>query len=78
MDAKPTELEFELSKLLGSFIENLKTEERTALYFWTLNQKYLHYLEEFECNDDIYFENEFDERFGRELALKSMNPIKAI
>ncbi|WP_136468947.1 hypothetical protein [Flagellimonas onchidii] len=74
MNAKPTELEFQLSELLEKFIENLKKEEQTALHFWTLNQKYLYYLEEFECDDDRYFENEFDKRFGRELAHKIYDP----
>lgn len=74
MDGKPTELEFELSTLLNDFIKNLKKEERTALYFWALNQKYLHYLEEFECDDDNYSENEFDKSFGRELAFKIYEP----
>lgn len=71
--ATPVELDFELSNLLSGFIENLKKEERTALYFWVLNQKYLHYLEEFEC-DDTYSESEFDKRFGRELAYKIYEP----
>lgn len=77
MDIKPTEFEFELSNLLEGFIENLKKEEQTALYFWTLNQKYPHYLEEFECDDDTYSESEFDKRFGRELAFKIYEPNKS-
>tara|TARA_Y100000815_G_scaffold217521_1_gene202950 strand:- start:257 stop:787 length:531 start_codon:yes stop_codon:yes gene_type:complete len=74
IDVKPTELEFELLEELESFIDNLKKEERTALYFWVLNQRYLLYLDEFEYDDDTYSESEYDKKFSRELAYKIYEP----
>ena len=32
------------------------------------------YLEDFECDDDTYSENEFDREFGRSLAYKIYTP----
>jgi len=74
MDTKPLEIEIELSEYVWSFFTALKKEERTALYFWVLNQKYLVYLDEFECDDESLSENEFDRKFGRELAFKMYEP----
>ena len=74
MDTKPPEIELELSAYLWSFFTALKKEERTALYFWVLNQKYLLYLDEFECDNETPSENEFDRKFGRELAFKIYEP----
>ena len=74
IDAKPMELEFELLEQLENFIDNLKKEERTALYFWVLNQRYLHYLDELEYDDDTYSESEYDKKFSRELAYKIYEP----
>ena len=68
------ELEFELLEQLENFIDNLKKEERTALYFWVLNQRYLHYLDELEYDDDTYSESEYDKKFSRELAYKIYEP----
>lgn len=72
--ATPIELDFELMNLISGFIQNIKKEERTSLYFWVLDQKYLHYLVSFEYDDDTHAESEFDKRFGRELAYKIYEP----
>lgn len=74
VDTKPPEIELELSKYLWSFFTTLKKEERAALYFWVLNQKYLCYLDEFECNNEEFSKNEYDSKFGRELAYKIYKP----
>ena len=74
MDTKPPEIELELSAYVWNFFAALKKEERTALYFWVLNQKYLLYLDEFECDDNTFNESEFDKKFGRELAYKIYEP----
>lgn len=74
MDTKPPEIELELSEYVWSFFTTLKKEECTALNFWVLNQNYLLYLDEFECNDEAFSENEFDLKFGRELAYKIYKP----
>lgn len=70
----PYEIEIGLSEFLQRFTKNLEKDELTALYFWVLNQKYLHYLENFECDDDTYSEKEFDREFGRTLAYKIYKP----
>lgn len=74
IDTKPSEIELELSAYVWYFFTALKKEERTALYFWVLNQKYQFYLDEFECNDDTLNLSEFDRKFGRELAYKIYEP----
>lgn len=74
MDTQPPEIEIELSAYLWDFFTALKKEERTALYFWVLNQKYLLYLDEFECDNETLLENVFDRKFGRELAFKIYEP----
>jgi len=74
MDTKPSEIELELSAYVWNFFTVLKKEERNALYYWVLNQKYLRYLDEFEYNDETFSENEFDRKFGRELAYKIYDP----
>ena len=74
MDTKPPKIELELSAYVWDFLTALKKEERTALYFWVLNQKYLLYLDEFECDDNTFNESEFDKKFGRELAYKIYEP----
>lgn len=74
IDAKPSDIELELSAYVWGFFADLKKEERTALYFWVLNQKYQFYLDEFECNDDTLNLSEFDRKFGRELAYKIYEP----
>lgn len=70
----PYEIELDLSEFLQRFMKNLEKEELTALYFWVLNQKYMCYLEDFECDDDTYSEKEFNWRFGRNLAYKIYKP----
>jgi len=74
MDTKPPEIELEFSEYVWSFFTTLKNEERNALYYWVLNQKHLRYLNEFECNNETFSENEFDREFGRELAYKIYDP----
>ena len=74
MDTNPPEIELELSAYVLSFFTALKKEERTALNFWVLNQKYLVYLDEYECDGETLSENEFDRNFGRELAFKIYEP----
>lgn len=74
MDTKPSEIELELSAYVWNFFTVLKKEEHNALYYWVLNQKYLRYLDEFEYNDETFSENEFDRKFGRELAYKIYDP----
>lgn len=71
----PYEIELALFEMLWHFKNNLKKEDCTALYFWGVNQKYLHYLEDFEYDDDdVCSEREFDEEFGRSLAYKIYEP----
>lgn len=70
----PHEIELGLIKFLNRFTKTLEKDEITALGFWVLNQKYLHYLENFEGDDDTYSEKEFNWRFGRNLAYKIYNP----
>lgn len=74
IDTKPPEIELELSEFVWSFFSALIKEERAALYFWVLNQKYLLYLDEFECDNDTLNESEFDRKFGRDLANKIYEP----
>lgn len=74
IDTKPSDIELELSAYVWNFFADLKKEERTALYYWVLNQKYLLYLEAFECKIVPFSENEFDLKFGRELAYKIYEP----
>ena len=69
----PYEIELALFEMLWRFKNNLKKEERAALYFWGVNKKYLHYLEDFEY-DKVCSEQEFDEEFGRSLAYKIYEP----
>lgn len=73
-DTKPPEIELELSAYVWSFFRALKKEERTALFFWALNNKYLCYLDEFEYDNETFNESEFDRKFGRELAFKMYEP----
>ncbi|THV60840.1 hypothetical protein EZV76_00425 [Flagellimonas alvinocaridis] len=70
----PYEIELALFERLRRFKNNLDKEELTALYFWGVNQKYLHYLEDFEYGDDTYSDKEFDWEFGRSLAYKIYEP----
>ena len=70
----PYEIELALFEFLWRFKKNLDKEELTALYFWVLNQKYMCYLENFECADDTSSEKEFDREFGRSLAYKIYEP----
>ena len=70
----PYEIELALFERLWHFKNNLEKEDRTALYFWGVNQKYLYYLEDFEYDDDNCSEQEFDEEFGRSLAYKIYEP----
>lgn len=70
----PYEIELALFEMLWHFKNNLEKEDCTALYFWGVNKKYLHYLEDFEYDDDTCSEQEFDEDFGRSLAYKIYEP----
>ena len=70
----PYEIELNLFERLRRFKNNLDKEEITALYFWGVNQKYLHYLEDFEYDDVTCSEKKFDKEFGRSLAYKIYEP----
>lgn len=74
MDTKPPEVELELSAYVWDFFVALKKEERIALFFWALNNKYFCYLDEFEYDNETFSESEFDRKFGRELAFKMYEP----
>ncbi|MFD2100656.1 hypothetical protein [Flagellimonas iocasae] len=74
VDIKPPEIELELSEYLWDFFTALKRKEQAALYFWVLNKRYLSYLYEFECDDDMFEDSDFDRKFGRELAYKTYLP----
>ncbi len=63
---------FELHNLISKFINNTSETEQTALYFWTLNHNYMMYYD--EKDTEIEEEDTFDQRFGRELALKMYEP----
>lgn len=63
---------FALFDLISRFINKSSKTDQTALYFWALNRNYMMYFNERET--EIEDENTFDQRFGRELALKMYEP----
>ncbi len=73
------DIEFELFEFIHPFLKELNKNDTTALYFWTINNLYLNYLEVLEHTDDENFhENDSDKvfyfKFGRALAHKIYDP----
>src|SRR5690606_4917027 len=74
-DLPPPEQQLEMIGFLSEFIRKLSIEERTALNFWVLNQRYLRYLEETEITSKHMKMEQFNQEYGRELAYKLYNPV---
>lgn len=67
--------ELEISEFITEFISKLDQNDKTALYFLTLNENYLVYYDDFVANEGADLnEDSFDKEFGRELAYKIYNP----
>ena len=71
-DEPPPEDNLKLIDFIYTFTKALSKEKRIALNFWVLNENYLKYLDEHPDNNDV--EEEFDQKFGRELAYKLYHP----
>lgn len=72
-DIPDYEQQEELLLLIIGFIKECKKEERTSLYFWMLNEKYLAYLDNYNDEEEDSLET-FRFKFGRELAYKLYEP----
>lgn len=73
------EVKIELIDFIDSFLNKLESKETTSLYFWTINNLYLRYLENLEHTSDPSFnqndsEEVFNYKFGRMLAYKLYEP----
>ena len=67
--------ELEISEFINGFISKLDKNDKTALYFLTLNENYLIYYDDFVANEGTNLnEDSIDKEFGRELAYKIYNP----
>lgn len=72
-DLPDTEVQLELIDLINSFLKELTKEELTSLHFWVINEKYMKYLDETEVEEN-YAHEDFDFKFGRELAHRLYDP----
>lgn len=73
------DVEVELIDFIYSFLKKQNKNDTTALYFWTINNLYLNYLEDLNHNpQDGFDENDSTEvynfKFGRMLAHKLYDP----
>lgn len=69
------EEELEISEFITGFVSKLDQNDKTALYFLTLNENYLIYYDDFLANEGTDLnEGLIDKEFGRELAYKIYNP----
>ena len=67
--------ELEILEFINGFISKLDQNDKTALYFLTLNENYLIYYDDFLANEGAHLdEDSIDKEFGRELAYKIYNP----
>jgi len=67
--------ELEILEFITEFISKLDQNDKTALYFLTLNENYLIYYDDFLDNEGAELgEDLIDKEFGRELAYKIYNP----
>lgn len=75
-EALPPEEKFEMISLIANFINNHKEDDKMSLYFWSINEDYIRYYEEFEMQyeTDDETENDIDRKFGRFLAYKIYDP----
>jgi hypothetical protein len=83
----PSECMFSVMELINDFLNKLSNDDKTALYFWFLNENYDNYYEEFEMdletddsseeemNHDDYSKQNLDQYFGRDLAHRIYDPI---
>ena len=70
-DMVPSEQHLDLVNLIHNFLKGITKEELTALHFWMLNENYDRYVEESEINNH---DENFETKFGRELAYKIYEP----
>lgn len=69
------EEELEISEFITGFVSKLDQNDKTALYFLTLNENYLIYYDDFVANEGVELDEDLiDKEFGRELAYKIYNP----
>lgn len=69
------EEKLEILEFISEFISKLDQNDKTALYFITLNENYLIYYDDFLANEGADLdEDSIDKEFGRELAYKIYNP----
>ena len=62
-------------EFINGFISKLDQNDKTALYFLTLNENYLIYYDDFLANEGAHLDEDLiDKEFGRELAYKIYNP----
>lgn len=67
--------ELEILEFINGFISELDQNDKTALYFLTLNENYLIYYDDFLANEGADLDEDLiDKEFGRELAYKIYNP----
>lgn len=67
--------ELEILEFITEFISKLDQNDKTALYFLTLNENYLIYYDDFLDNEGAELDEDLiDKEFGRELAYKIYNP----
>lgn len=70
-----SEVEIGLKNFINFFIKRLNKEEITAMYFWTINNLYIEYI---DTIDDILNNKDskevYDFKFGRKLAHKLYEP----
>ena len=67
--------ELEILEFINGFISKLDQNDKTALYFLTLNENYLIYYDDFLANEGADLDEDLiDKEFGRELAYKIYNP----
>lgn len=67
--------ELEILEFINGFISKLDKNDKTALYFLTLNENYLIYYDDFLANEGADLDEDLiDKEFGRELAYKIYNP----
>lgn len=70
----PPELQHQLSDLVHKFIEGLTSEKQVALNFWVLNNLYLEFLDTTHVENETDTKEQFNQKFGRELAYKLYDP----
>ena len=75
-DIYPDTLE-EVENYINAFLSEQDENDLTALQFFTLNENYLNYIDEFEEEDNTkYTKEEFEIKLGRYFAHKLYEPEK--